>query len=194
MTVRIPSVRSIGQLGRSLMVLMLLLGAGPNAFTQDRFVIDRAQSAVREKILQERGGNSVTFPEYPKAETYNVSNWQTGVRGQGTYTRDSYSRSRSFTYDAVVSRNGRVDRITYQFDNEGGGGNAPSWLVGSFRGRDPISGRRVTVTIQTTGEVLGVYDDGRQESGRLYGSTLRFESGPVWELTQLGEGFRARSD
>ncbi len=181
-------------IGRLMMLVIFLLACTQDSVFAQRYEIERAQTAVREKILRELGGNFVSFPEYPRAETYYISSSQTGVRGQGAYRRDNYSQTQNFSYEAVVNtRNGRVDRITYQLDDEGWG-NAPSWLVGTFRGRSPVTRQRVTVTIQAAGNVSAVYDDRRQDTGRVSGNTIRFDSSQVWDVSDSGGGFRARSN
>ncbi len=180
---------------RTVAILLMCL-AVPCVLAQDRYALERARAAVREQILRDRGGNAIiSFPEYLQNETYLVSNTQTGVRGQGVYARNNYSPQQTFSYEAVVNiRNGRVDRVSYRFTDDEGGGSVPSWLVGTFRGRDPITRQRVTVTIHQSGEAFALYENGQQQTGRVYGDTIRFGSVQVWDVSAAGSGFRARSE
>ncbi|MGH9968934.1 MAG: hypothetical protein ACREBG_14195 [Pyrinomonadaceae bacterium] len=182
----------------SLSMLAIFLGTIglATAFAQDRYAIERARTAVREQILREQGVSTaaVSFPTNMRADTYFISNAQTGVRGQGIYTRDNYSGPRTFSYEAVVNiRNGRVDRISYQLETDSQTGNVPSWLVGAFRGRHPVSRERMTVTIYPSGQTAAVYENGGQDSGTVYGSTIRFGA-VTWDVTQADNGFRARGN
>ena len=195
-------------LATRLGVIVVIFAAGGLAqtFAQDRYAIERAQEAVRERIVRERGGStsSVLFPDHLRTETDAVSNNQMRVRGEGTFRRDAYTQAQRFTYEAVVNtRNGRVQRIAYNFTgldnnddyNNEGNAEVPRWLVGTFRGRNPSNrqNQSVTLTIDRNGAVSALYDNGSRESGNYANGQIRFGGRPAWDVTRASNGFRATS-
>ena len=177
--------------------------ASAPSLAQDSSVIQRAQEAVRERILREQGyGGSVNFPARLRTETYPVGNNQTGVRGEGVFRRDNAGGAQRFTYDAVVNtRNGRVQRVTYNFTGDAGGGGyddgndrVPRWLIGTFRGYNPAGRQGVTVavTVDSAGNVTITHPNGSRETGRYENGQFLFSARPSWEVTRSGrDGFRA---
>jgi len=109
------------------------------------------------------------------------------------YLRDNYSQPQLFSYDVTVnSRSGRVERVFYQFENVNNPGNVPSWLVGTFTGRNPLSGQRTTLTISPSGEAAAFYENGGREAGIAFANGIRLGS-MTWDVTQSDNGFRARA-
>ncbi|HEY7784994.1 MAG TPA: hypothetical protein VIB00_09720 [Pyrinomonadaceae bacterium] len=191
----------------NILSLVLLITAASNALAQNnpQYAIQRAQGAIRDQIWRDHGGANnidVSFPEWNQAETYRVSNTLTGVRGRGVFTRrNNYQDARAFSYEAVINvRNGRVDRAEYRVDGQGntGGGSevdydVPSWLVGSYRGRNPGGNRqRLTLTINRNGRVRAVYDNGTRDRGNYDNGLIRFGGDLGWTITQSGNDIRAR--
>lgn len=187
-----------------LLAAVVAFGSQAPAFAQANDAIARAQDAVRERILREQGGSyaSVNFQGRRRVETYAVANNQTGVRGEGTFARDSSSRRQRFSYDAVVNtRNGRVLRLNYNFtgdyDGDGDTDRVPRWLVGTFRGYNPSGGRRgslLTVTIDSSGSVTAVHPNGSRETGEYNGDRIDFRGRPSWSVTRTNrDGFSASS-
>jgi len=189
-----------------LVAFALAAGAASPALAQDDYAVNLAQQAVRERIVRENGGSqsSVNFGGRRRVETYAAGGNRTGVRGEGTFARDSSTRRQRFTYDAVVNtRNGRVQSVNYNFagdvlDDDAGGGydsNVPRWLVGTFRGRNPAGGRQgvqVDVIVDSAGNVTVVHPNGSRETGTYSNGQFMFASRPTWDVTRSGrDGFRA---
>ena len=189
--------------GAGLLALWLLAAAAPSSAQdrQTRYAIERAQIGVSGKIIQERGGDwsNVTFDQ-ARTQTWRVSDRQTGVRGQGTYSPPNGGIvPRNFTYEAVVDhRKGSIVQVTYDFGGGGGAGGGrddrrvPRWLVGSFSGRSPSNRRRATITVARSGEVSALYDNGAREAGSYDNGRIRFDnSSSEWDVSRVEEGFRA---
>jgi hypothetical protein len=194
--------------GAALSALMLLAAVVP-ASAQDRqtrYAIERAQVGVRGKIVEERGGDwgDVTFDQ-TRTQTWRVSDRTTGVRGAGTHAPGG-SNARSFTYEAVVDqRNGKIESVNYDMaggrgegrgEGRGGGRDdrrVPRWLVGTFYGRSPSNGRRVTLTVTRDGEAAAVFNNGSREQGTYDNGRLRFNASDVWDVSRVNEGLRAAS-
>jgi len=95
--------------------------------------------------------------------------------------------------------NGEV--IDYYRTTGGGsgtiGGNVPNWAVGTFYGRNPQSGGRITMTIRNNGEVYVSFQEGGGAYGTVYGTTLtvngatanirRTQNGIITTRTDNGE-------
>jgi hypothetical protein len=164
-----------------------------------QYAIERAQNAIRERIGNERGFNfDVTFPDQP--QTYSVSNALTGVRGQGMYApRDNYRNARTFSYDVVVNvRNGNIDRLDYRLNDGGGGGGGgddstvPSWIVGTYRGRNPSTRQDMTLVVNKRGRVRAVYDSGGTDRGDYVNGQIQLGNSNTWDITQSGRDLRVR--
>jgi hypothetical protein len=190
-----------------VLAAVIAAGCAAPSFAQNDYAVGLAQQAVRERIVREHGGNasSVNFPSRWPAETFATSGNQTGVRGQGTYRRDGSTRGQRFTYEAFVNtRNGRVQRVSYNFtgdddssdnDRDDRDDRVPRWLVGTFRGRSPAGrqGQFVTVTIGRGGDVLAVYDNGPRESGNYMNGQIQLSGRTTWDVSRANNGFRATS-
>lgn len=187
---------------------LLLFAAVPSSAQNDRqtrYAVERAQVGVRGKIVEERGGDwgEVTFDQ-SSTQTWRVSERQTGVRGRGTHA-PSGSNPRQFTYEAVVDhRNGKIESVNYDFGRGGGGGGGngggwndrrvPRWLVGTFYGRSPSTGRRVELTVTRDGEATAVFRNGSREQGAYDNGRIRFNSSSdSWDVSRVSEGVRAAS-
>ncbi|MBS1794322.1 MAG: hypothetical protein JSS81_10735 [Acidobacteria bacterium] len=168
-----------------ILVLLVLGGHFSPAAAQNRYAIDQAQQAVRDKIIRDKGGD-VTFPNSNWAETYYISNYQTGVRGEGLWTRNS--KSRYFTYDARVGRNGYVDNINYKFTSESST-NVPSWALGRFYGRNPQTGGTITLDISNNGQVLVTFENGSTNYASVRGDRF-FNNGVLSKLSKISNGIR----
>ena len=195
-------------LTRACLLALLLLTAAAPTWAQDRqtrYAIERAQVGVRTKIVTERGGDwgEVTFDQ-ASTQTWRVSDRLTGVRGAGTHAPGG-SNPRAFTYEGVVDqRNGKIESVSYDFDRGGGGGGGrgrggrderrvPRWLVGTFYGRSPSNGRRVTLTVSREGEATAVFNNGAREQGTYDNGRLRFSASDAWDVSRVDEGIRAAS-
>ncbi len=187
-----------------LAAVLLLCAAAPARAQNDRqvrYAVERAQVGVSGKIIQERGGDwsSVTFDQR-STSTWQVSDRLTGVRGEGRHA-PADGPARTFTYEAVVDyRNGKIDRVSYQMSGgrPGGGGwderRVPRWLVGTFYGRSPSNGRRVTLTVTRNGEATAAYNNGNREQGTYNDGRIRFNtSSDSWDVSRVDEGIRAAS-
>lgn len=76
--------------------------------------------------------------------------------------------------------------------NPGGGGNVPSWAVGTFRGRSPVDGNWITITIGNNGNV-SVNINGNVSYGTIYGTTLNI-NGATSTVYRRGKGIRTVSN
>jgi hypothetical protein len=201
------SRRALAQGAGLVSLLLLISSAALSARAQDRqtrYAIERAQVGVRGKIVEERGGDwgDVTFDQ-TRTQTWRVSDRLTGVRGAGTHA-PSGSNARAFTYEAVVDqRNGKIESASYDMSGgrPGGGGGGgdrderrvPRWLVGTFYGRSPSNGRRVTLTVTREGEAAAIYNNGSREQGTYENGRLRFNASDAWDVSRVDEGIRAAS-
>jgi hypothetical protein len=164
----------------------------------EQYAIERAQNAIRERIGRENGFNyDVTFPDQP--QTYSVSNALTGVRGRGMFApRDNYRNARNFVYDVVVNvRNGNIDRLDYRLNDGGGGGGGnddtvPSWLVGTYRGRNPSTRQDMTLIINRRGRIRAVYDSGGTDRGDYVNGRIQLGNSLTWDISQSGRDLRVR--
>ncbi len=191
--------------GAGLVALLLFVAAAPSSAQdrQTRYAVERAQGVVRVKIVEERGGDwgEVTFDQ-ASTQTWRVTERLTGVRGSGTHAPDG-ANPRPFTYEAVVNhRNGEIQRMSYEMagGRPGGGGGGwrderrvPRWLVGTFYGRSPSNGRRVTLTVTQEGEATAAFNNGSRERGRFDSGRIRFNSSDYWDVSRVAEGIRAAS-
>lgn len=196
-----------------LTVVLVLATAGPSvAFSQsqDQYAIQRAQMAVRDKILRERGSNlEVSFPEWAQTQTNYISNSQISVRGQGMYApRDNYTRAERFSFEAVVNiSNGRVERVEYGSVIESGStverdrnyrdrdnreNRAPQWLIGTYQGKDPVSRNKMTIWINRRGEVSASYNDGVTQFGEYLNGQIILGQTVSLEVTQSGKDIRLK--
>ncbi|MER3429740.1 MAG: hypothetical protein C4324_01625 [Blastocatellia bacterium] len=73
-----------------------------------------------------------------------------------------------------------------------GGGNVPSWAIGTFRGRSPVDGTWITVTIGNNGNVA-VNINGNVSYGSLDGTTLNI-NGATSTIYRRGNGIRTVSN
>lgn len=176
--------------GLIVSVLSLTVGIFQQIFAQDRFAIERAQQAVREKIIRDKGGE-VTFPFYMRNETFRVSDSHTGVRGFGTWEGGFNQRIRDFSYEArVENRSGKVDRIKYKLLNQNdGGGRVPNWAIGTFYGRNPQTGGRIILTITENGKVNVNFDNSSFANGYFYNNQITID-GVFSRVTRLNRGIR----
>lgn len=191
-----------------LMVLATTALGSPAPQSNNQYAIERAQAAVREQIIRERGTNlDISFPDWQRAETYYISNAETGVRGEGTYAwRNDYRRTERFSYDAIVNvRSGRVDRVSYRTlgatgtesrwpDNDRYDRyNVPNWLVGTYTGRSPSNNRRnATLTIGRSGNVTVTNERGRVDSGQYANGQIDFNDNFSWTIDRNGNDIRVR--
>ena len=191
--------------GFAFAFLLCLFSATFSATAQEnpQYAVERAQNAVRDRIINDRGNNvDVTFPEWQRAQTYYVSNTLTGVRGEGMYAwRNNYRRTERFTYDVVVNvRNGRIDRLNYSagsggtdWPNNDGSNNVPNWAVGTFTGRSPSNNRRQgTLVIGRSGNVSLTYNRGRPDYGDYSNGQISFRENFVWTVDRNGRDIRVR--
>lgn len=190
----------------SLLTISAVLGGAAQTRAQGTsdMIVNRVQVAVRERIRRERGGRDPEVIFNTDTQHYNVSGNQYGVRGTGTYAPNNRRAGETFSYEGVYNtRTNRVERADYRFtgggrgdddDNYGDGRVVPRWLVGTFRGRSPARSRPVTVTIDRSGNVLAVYDDGRRDEGLYADNVIRFGPRLTWDITRAGGGFDARNN
>jgi hypothetical protein len=129
-----------------------------------------------------------------------------GNRSYGSFTRGNMlvidgNTSRvvrtNVGINTVSTINGET--IAYSRNNWGGGnpgypggGNVPSWAVGTFRGRSPVDGTWITMTIGNNGNV-SVNINGNVSYGSLNGTTL-YINGATSTIYQRGKGIRTVSN
>ncbi len=73
-----------------------------------------------------------------------------------------------------------------------GGGNAPSWAVGTFYGRNPQTGGRITLTINRNGNVTVDFGGGNQSYGTIDENYLRVGNATS-RVTRIRNGIRTTS-
>jgi hypothetical protein len=100
--------------------------------------IDQAQRAVRERIMSREGGRDLVVRFASDARTESASNAQVRVRGTGSLMRSNDGKSRTFSYDAIVStRNSNVSDIQYDWRGDwfssGSRSYAANRLTGTYR-------------------------------------------------------------
>ena len=168
---------------------------------QDRsYTIDRAQAAVRDRILERDGRDTeVRFNNDPNV-TF-VSNAQR-VTGTGSAFRSG--RRREFTYDSTVNtRNGNVQNVNYNWrgnwsnSNDGySGGGSPGGFGG---GRPPGGGGgwnnasrpngsswvRGAITNAESGKSLDVPNWSREDGTPIQQWTFAGQPNQRWEVIRL---------
>ena len=177
--------------GLGALVFIFVCGTFAQTFAQDRYTIEQAQQAVRDKIVRSKGGE-VTFPNYGQAQTYYISNSKTGVRGNGTWRKNYNSASQDFSYDArVENNNGRVDKIDYKFSNDNtNNGQIPSWAIGTFYGRNPQNGGTITLNIRNNGSVSIAFDNNAASSYATMSGDRLNNDGIISRVTKINNGIR----
>ena len=119
--------------------------------------------------------------------------------GSNTYGTINGDR---LTIDGISSRVSRLNNgirttrldnretIDYFRDgnNNSGGGNIPSWAIGTFYGRNPQTGNTISITIQQNGNVT-VSGNGAVVYGTMYDDTLTI-NGVSSRVTQIRNGIR----
>ena len=70
-----------------------------------------------------------------------------------------------------------------------GGGNVPSWALGTFYGRNPQTGGRITLEISANGTVAIRFDNGQPNYATLNGTTLTNQGIPS-RVSRISNGIR----
>lgn len=164
------------------------------------------------------GGNTVRPPSWAQGTFYgtapNGTQIMLTIANNGSVNANVGGGMSYGTYQSgnVIYINGNTSRVYRQgngirtvstMNNEtiyytrnawagGGSGNAPSWAVGRFRARNPMSGGWIYMTIERGGSVT-VDMDGNYSYGTLNGSSLNI-NGNTSRLYRQGNGFRTVSD
>lgn len=97
-----------------------------------------------------------------------------------------------------TTRTDNGERIDYYRNRPGGGGlggggnigNVPNWATGTFWARNPQTGGRITLTIQSNGNVT-VNMDGNISYGSVYGTTFTL-NGESSTISKISNGIRTR--
>lgn len=84
--------------------------------------------------------------------------------------------------------NGETIEYYRDRDNNNSNGRAPDWAIGTFYGRNPQTGRTITLTIERNGNVT-VSMDGSVLYGTIYDDTLTI-NGETSRVTQIRNGIR----
>lgn len=127
----------------------------PTAPAQNRN-ITATRARIRERMIREQAGNNPSV-RFNDNETYeSVSNYETRVRGTGTYFSNPNGRGRDFSYDATFEiRSGNLRSLTYSFTGGSGGNDGNDGNTGDGRtmycGSD--DGRRHECLVDTSGGV-----------------------------------------
>lgn len=69
------------------------------------------------------------------------------------------------------------------------GGNVPNWALGTFYGRNPITGGRITLDIDNNGSVAIRFDNSQPTYATLNGTTL-YNQGVQSRVTRINGGIR----
>lgn len=98
-----------------------------------------------------------------------------------------------------TTRNDNGERIDYYTnrgkwddgddDDNQGGGNVPSWALGTFYGRNPQTGGTITLEIRRSGEVLVTFENGATNYATLRGDRLN-NGGIISRVTRINNGIR----
>lgn len=71
----------------------------------------------------------------------------------------------------------------------GVGGNAPSWAIGTFYGRNPQTGGTITMTVSGNGSVVFTFENGATNYATINGDRLN-NNGIVSRITKINNGVR----
>jgi hypothetical protein len=74
-------------------------------------------------------------------------------------------------------------------DGNQGGGNVPSWAIGTFYGRNPQTGGTITLDISRNGRVIVRFEDGATIYASMNGDRLN-NGGIVSRVTRINNGIR----
>jgi len=153
------------------------------ARAQNRNIMS-ARARIRERMIREQAGNnpSVRFNDNESFES--ISNYETRVRGTGTYYWYANDRGRDFSYDAVFDiRSGNLRSLNYSFsgrgsDNDGDRNNNGDPRSGQMVYCGSDDGRRHECSVDTSrGVSLSAQ---RSETPCVQGRTWGFRKGYIW--------------
>ena len=125
-------------------------------------------------------GGGMSYGTYQSGNIININGNTSRVYRQGNGIR------------TVSTANNETIYYTRNAWGGGGGGNAPSWAVGRFRGRSPMDNSWIIMTIERGGSVT-VNINGSYSYGTLNGSTLTID-GATSTVYRRGSGIRTVSN
>lgn len=181
----------------SMTLIVLVLG-GKITLAQDDHSIQRAQQAIRDRILSDEGrfrnrDQDVHFNN--DARTQFISNAETRVTGSGVFVRTNEGRSRDFFYEATINvRNGIVKRARYNWrggwysgDNGGYWENRPNDNSGSWndrpRGRMRYQG---PIMNENSRKVLDVAGRNQSDGANVQQWDWARQANQEWEIIDVG--------
>ncbi len=140
-------------------------------------------------------GGTITLTINPDG---NVSADFQGTQSYGILNRtnlniDGNTANVSRINNGIRTRSTSGETIDYFRTNfGGGGGNAPSWAVGTFYGRNPQTGGTITMIVSRNGDVSINFGGGSQTYGTLYNDMLRVDNATS-RVTRIRNGIRTTS-
>jgi hypothetical protein len=134
--------------------------------------------------ISRNGRVTATFDGRPSYGTINGSTLQ---------MEGATARVTQLTNGIRTRRTDNGETIDYYRGTAGGpiGGNVPNWAVGTFYGRNPQTGGRITLTIDQNGQVYVDLGSGRNDKayGTIYGTTLTVNNETA-TVRRMGNGIR----
>ena len=190
------------------MIAVMLAGglSMVSAQDSDRWTIEQAQRAVRQRIVSQEGRN-VTVYFNSDAQTDFRSRTAVRVRGTGTFSRTNDSRygrgrSKEFSYEATVNpyRSGSVSGVSYEMigdrrdndrrDNDrrddDGRGTRGGFGAGSRPdGRTTYSG---PIMNRHSNKALDVTERSNRDGAEIQQWSYADQPNQNWEIIDLGRG------
>ena len=180
------------------LIAVVLAGGLSNASAQssDSRVIEQAQRAVRQRILNQEGGRNATVFFNNDAQTDFRSRNAVRVRGTGTLSHSNDSsryngaRSRELSYEATVNpyRSGSVSDVSYELrgrrdnddgrDNEFGASSRPN-------GRPTYSG---PILNRHSNKALDVTERSNRDGAEIQQWSYADQPNQNWEIIDVGHG------
>ena len=134
--------------------------------------IDQAQRAVREQIMSREGGRDLIVRFASDARTESASNARVRVRGTGSLMRRNDEKSRTFSYEAVVStRNSNVSDIQYDWRGDWFSAGSRSYAANRLTGTYRLDQGRSDDPATTADRVTSTLPRGQQQ--RLRNAVMR---------------------
>lgn len=181
----------------ALVVVLAMNCLVTSAAAQDpaMFAQQACEKALKDKMRQETNArNPDVAINYRSAQLRQISNFESGLRGDGTFSRDGNDRNREFSFNCVINiRDGYATKADYNWkggsrynqDEDRGYENQSYGRDYSNRGRVWFSGGVINVG---SGKGLDVQDRATWDAGNVQQWSFADQPNQKWDVIDLGDG------